>query len=68
MRIDVKEDRPRPRSHDGTGGGKEAERRGDDRIAGLHADRGQRKPEGVGAGRASDGVFRAGERCKFALE
>jgi hypothetical protein len=57
--LDVHEDGLRTGAPDRAAGGEEGVRRGDDLIAGRQVDGHQRQQEGVGAGRAADGVGRA---------
>jgi hypothetical protein len=47
--IDIGKHRTRAGAHDGTGRSKEAERRGENLISGLHSSGNQSQPQGVGA-------------------
>ncbi len=66
--IDIGKHWARAGPRDGASRSKEAERRGENLIPGLHASCDQSQPQGIGAGGATDGVGRAAEIRKLALE
>ncbi len=56
FRIDIGQQGPRAGTQNCTDGSKKTEGSGDDRVTGADPCRGQRQPQGVGAGVAADSV------------
>src|SRR6266481_10129069 len=68
VRIDVDENGTRAGAHNGTGGSEETKRRGNDRVARLHAAGDQREPKSVGSGSTANGMRDPKVGRYFALE
>src|SRR5258706_14067400 len=66
--IDIGKHWTRTRPRNGSGRCKEAERRGENLISGLHSSSDEVHPQSVGSGGAPDGVTRSAEIPKLAAE
>src|SRR6267154_2133633 len=66
--IDIGKHRTRAGAYDGAGRSEETKRCGENQISGLHSGRGESEPQSISAGGAADGMGRATEVGKFALQ